>query len=485
MSTTTRRSRFAAAVAVLAVAASPWAVHAAGTDDPLRLETGHIDAFHLTLNDDSTVHLNLAESTTGTHVEHDPESVELFVKDDAYLTDLPPASLPPGAPTSLYYLPISQDQNLIWPGWDSEGVSSYYGNDASVDIVISAVDGPGQVYLWSTGAFGDVRQVLVDGYTLPDTIHQDFPTHGHASWGFTASGVYRLTAQATVTSSDATRTSTSNTAVYTFVVGSGTDLDPTGPTLTILDVPAHYHTGAVATLTAVQTPAGTSDHVHWFTRTSADGEWEAVKGALTDTHGFVVTAEHQVKAVIYDAAHRVVAETDPVDIRIDDHGSTPVVGPTLRANLPEAEGALVVSVADGSTDVRLSDLTLDAHADRYVSTGTIEGITVTDTRSQRPGWSATGRVRGLVTVDGGTIDGTCLGWTPTVLSSAADQSVTPGAAVAPGLAGGDGIKSWSALGSAAAGSAPGVAVLGADVRIEAPLTTQVGDYSGVVLVTVV
>lgn len=75
-----------------------------------------------------------------------------------------------------------------------------------------------------------------------------------------------------------------------------------------------------------------------------------------------------------------------------------------------------------------------------------------------------------------------VGWTPKVVSGA---QAAAGAAVAPGFIDGNGIKGWSVLGTAAAGSSNGTAVLGADVRIEAPTTTEIGDYTGLVLITVI
>jgi hypothetical protein len=90
-----------------------------------------------------------------------------------------------------------------------------------------------------------------------------------------------------------------------------------------------------------------------------------------------------------------------------------------------------------------------------------------------------------VTVDGAVLDGASVGWAPKVDASAGGQTVSAGAAVAPALSGGNGIKAWSVLGSAAAGSSVGTAVLGADLRIEAPTTTEVGEYSGIVLITVI
>jgi len=488
MRTTLARSG-AALAAAFAIAAVPLVAHAADpvNETPLRLETGHIDAFNLVLNDDGSVRLTLKEDVTGSHVLHTPESVELFVKDEAYRTGLPPAYLPEGAPTELYFLPITQDQNLIWPGWDSQSVGPQFGQDANVDIVVNDVDGPGDVYLWSQGVFGDPTRLLTNGWTFPGTIHQDFLAHVHANWGFTAPGTYRLTAHAVVTSEDGTRSATTNTATYTFVVGTtgGGEEPPVDTTLAITGVPQNYHTGDVATLTAVQSPEPVSDHYHWFTRPSADAEWTAVEGATTGTYGFVVTQPQQVKAAVYDEDHRVIAESEPVDVVIDDHGETPFVGPQIESTLPANEGALVVSVAPESRRARLSDLTLDSSADRYVSEGAITGITVTDTRQDAPGWNASGRVRGLVSIGGGTLDGRYLGWTPTVVSTSTGATATPGEPVAPGFATGTGLKSWTPLASAPAGASLGTTVLGADLRIEAPLATKAGTYTGVVLITVI
>ncbi len=517
------RAALAAAAVAMALAVTPFAAataQAADLSDAVRLETGHIDAFNLALNEDNSVRLTLKEDVTGSHVLRTPESVELFVKREAYLEGLPPAYLPPGAPTALWYLPLTQNQNLIWPGWDSQGVASYYGGDANVDISVSAVDGPGDVYLWSADTWGTPKKLLTEGWKLPGTIHQGFLAHVHANWGFTAPGTYKLTTRATVTSEDGSRTSTSNSGTYTFVVQpltdeptptpteptptpteptptpteptptptepTPTDPAPVDPAVTIDGVADHYHTGGVATLTAKQSPDSGSNHYHWYTRASEEAEWVIADGPEGPAYGFVVMGSAQVKAVLYDDSHEVIAESEPVNIVLDDHGSTPGVGPELSVSLPADEGALAISVAPEGRTSELSDLTLNSTADRFVSEGSITGITVTDTRPASPGWAASGRVRGLVTVDGAVLDGKYLGWTPEVVSTSDGQSVSAGDPVAPGyLPDGNGIKGWSALGSATAGASVGTAVLGADLRVEAPTSTTVGDYTGVVLITVI
>ncbi len=505
--TLTRPRATVAALAALAVAAA-WAplaassAHAADSTDPIQFTTGHIDAFNVALNDDNTVRLNLKEDVTGSHVMRAPESVELRVKKEAHRENLPATFLPPGAPSTLWLLPMTQDPDLIWPGWDSMGIASAFGMDAKVDINVSAVNGPGEVFLWASSPFGAPVQLATGSWKLPGTIQQTYLAHVHANWGFTEPGTYTLTAQATATSKDGSVTSTSNTATYTFVVEPVQDPEPeptpepTEPTpeptpepgdttLSITGVAGHYHAGGVATLTAVQSPEPVSDHFHWFARGSEDLPWVVVNGALTESYGFVVTESMQVKAVLYDHDHQVIAESEPASIVVDDHGNTPGFGPEIDVTLPADQGALTISVSDEGRSATLSDLTLNPAADRYVSEGSITGITVTDTRPGAPGWAASGRVRGLVTVDGAQLPGKYLGWTPKVVSASGGQAVTAGDVVAPGFAEGNGIAGWNALGSAPAGASNGTAVLGADLRIEAPTTTTPGHYKGLVLITVI
>ena len=74
-----------------------------------------------------------------------------------------------------------------------------------------------------------------------------------------------------------------------------------------------------------------------------------------------------------------------------------------------------------------------------------------------------------------------LGWTPHLVDGAA----RPGAAVAPELSGGPGLAVPATLGAheRAEGEAVGNAVLGADVTLEAPVTTGAGTYTGAVTVS--
>lgn len=183
-----------------------------------RFETGHVDAFNLTMiNGDPT--LTLKEDVTGSQVIRDPLDVELHVK-EAALIDLPTSDAVPEdvRGQSVYFLPLVQDPNLLWPGWDSQGLAGS-GYD-TVDINIEEIDGPGEVYLWGAAGFSGEQSLLADdGYQLPGTIDQDYLAHVHANWAFTEPGAYYFTVGAEVTNSETGETVETNTSRYLFTVG--------------------------------------------------------------------------------------------------------------------------------------------------------------------------------------------------------------------------------------------------------------------------
>lgn len=329
---TSTRLRGGALLGVIALAgglALPTGAYAAEApvvkDDPVRLDKGHIDAFTLVLNEDDSIRLVLKEDATGSHVLRKPETVTLAVNSQAISTNLPAASVPEAAPTELYHLPISQDQQLIWPGWDSQSIMSVYGSDAKVDIKISDVDGPGDVFLWSNNAFGAPVQLLTGTWKFPGTIHQDYLAHVHANWGFTEPGTYKLTAQAEVASADGNKNSTSNTAKYTFVVA------PVPTALAVSGAEDKVNTGSEVTLTAAQSPADATFSEHaWQTRASANAEWATVDGAKASTLKVNAVDGAQYRATVsggQDFAiagdpQPIVVASDPVTISTIDE--TPV-----------------------------------------------------------------------------------------------------------------------------------------------------------------
>lgn len=186
----------------------------------IRFDRGHIDAFHVTV-DDGRLILNLKEDITGSGVQRTPEDVALVVTNDAW-SDATAGVDGIGKPT--FYLPQTQDQNLIWPGWDTQGVAA--GGHESVDINFEQVAGPGDIYLFETGGLGGINPVLNDGslaLTSGSTVTQAHPAHRHVNWAFTEPGQYTMTVSATADNA------TTNSATYTWNVGDGAAATPANP----------------------------------------------------------------------------------------------------------------------------------------------------------------------------------------------------------------------------------------------------------------
>lgn len=156
------------------------------TNAKVVLDHGHVDVFHVGFTG-GKLDLKLKEDVTGSGVIHEPQDVDLQVKDSA-LVDVPRQF--PGAPRA-YVLPMTQNQDLLWPGWDTMSTGK------PVDLVVDSVQGPGKVHLFTTDISGmAVSQLTSGGTALPGTISVPSPTHVHANWVFTKPGVYTMTVHA-------------------------------------------------------------------------------------------------------------------------------------------------------------------------------------------------------------------------------------------------------------------------------------------------
>lgn len=462
----------------------------AAAEDRLVLDQGHIDAFTLTWSDNA-LDVQLQEDVTGSHVPHAPEDVLLKVKPESALElpdPVPPSLSFLGQPgDTVYYLPQTQDPNLIWPGWSTERIpAGVFTNPLRIQV--TDVTGPGEVFLWQTGSFGESKSVLGGGFQLPGTISPNANVHAHANWAFTEEGTYSFTVVAGGDLAGGGGTVNSAPRTYTFQVG---DADPQPiTTLGVTGLADHYHSGDVVTLTAVQDPVTELDHYHWFTRAAGSDEWVIVPDAATAQYSFTATAQHNglaVMARLYDHDHAVVAESEPVTVVVDDHGEPdpPVTaGQDIEVTLSDDAGALVISVDPDDRRVLMSDLELSTSGDRWVSSGDLRPVTVTDTRSSAPGWSVSAQV-GDFSSGAETLRGGSLGWTPVVTRQPDGAGVQAGPSIASGFTGGDGLSVARTLASAAPGGGFGTSELGAGLAIEAPTSLKPGTYTATITFTVI
>ncbi|WP_018580775.1 TIGR03773 family transporter-associated surface protein [Corynebacterium pilosum] len=194
-------------------------------------DTGHVDAFNVT-SQNGQLTLDLKEDVTGQHVRRDPADVVLHVKEDAW-TEQTAGII--GEPA--YFLPQSQDQNLIWPGWDTLGAQEDFG---AVDINFLEVTGPGDIHMWISGAFGGGQSPLTSGdtqLTSGSTIRQESPAHVHTNWAFTQPGSYRMVVQATGVNKSGSHAE-SNLATYTWTVGESGSTPSSDSTTQLNETPS-------------------------------------------------------------------------------------------------------------------------------------------------------------------------------------------------------------------------------------------------------
>lgn len=178
------------------------------------LDFGHMDIWNVAYADGGLV-MQIKEDATGSHVLRDPATVALKVKESA-LADVPAGY--PGGGGAAYVLPLTQDPNLIWPGWDTNGVKGSPFTDVSIHI--ATISGPGTVSLYTQGGFGAVTSLFTEGgYTFPATIREATPAHTHAQWTFSEKGIYTLTAYAEATNPQTGTSVRTATLPYVFQVG--------------------------------------------------------------------------------------------------------------------------------------------------------------------------------------------------------------------------------------------------------------------------
>ncbi len=141
-------------------------------------------------------------------------------------------------------IPLVENVNLdtIWLGLRAGGDGARHAATRTSDVLLSAIDaaGPGDVYGFLTGTFGDA-EVYFDtsngfdaaGGFKDDTAVLPVDAHTHMSWVFTTPGIYRLTFQGALQVDATSRPVPMGTATVVFAVG--VDPNDVVPGATILD----------------------------------------------------------------------------------------------------------------------------------------------------------------------------------------------------------------------------------------------------------
>lgn len=186
---------------------------AAVAPPPEEVGDGHADVGPALV--DGTWRIQIKDDATW----RDPVDVVLRVDADAHTT-IPSGDAyaflgAPGEP--VYLIPQTQRPGVVWLGWNTQHESLLRHPPAAITIMLSDVDGPGELRVFFD--YGGFRppQVLWDSTTPARPLDVRTGVHAHANWAFSAPGEYRATFTATVTAADGTASDA--TATVRFLVG--------------------------------------------------------------------------------------------------------------------------------------------------------------------------------------------------------------------------------------------------------------------------
>ena len=187
------------------------------------LDRGHADIFDLTSDASGALTLRIKEDATGSGVMREPEQTLLAVNKST-LTQIPAAvSQATGAPAAAYLLGQSGDNQatVLWPGWDTLGVTAG-GYDAARFHISYTGPENGRIYAFTSSFTEGTKAVTNDGsFDLApegDDIDQPYAAHKHVNWLFPRAGRYTLTVQASAWTPGNTGAANAQSAAHTYTI---------------------------------------------------------------------------------------------------------------------------------------------------------------------------------------------------------------------------------------------------------------------------
>src|SRR5271154_1761461 len=199
-----------------------------------------------------------------------------------------------------------------------------------------------------------------------------------------------------------------------------------------------------------------------------------VGGRTTSAATQVASAGPLSLSAVFNSASPAYLDSSGEYAKPDHLGSAIV---PLTASVLQS-GQFAVSIAPGTVSMTVSGSS---------ATGTLQDITVTDTRSPSPGWEVSGQVSAFVgagTAFGWAMPGNQLGWTP-IAVRALEGSAVLGRTVAPGRPGLGVATAAATLAVAPRGCGSGTNVLSAKLLLTIPLGEVPGPYEGTMTITYV
>ena len=160
------------------------------------ISSGHVDIG--VLYESGTWDLHVHKDVPGAEEEFGPSEAVFVIGAKAQQAGGVPNSAsataffgPAGSP--LWVLPKSQDPELPFLGIGAEEMSADDWNGA-LTLSMTDVRGPGNVFVWDVGAFGDLQPKMSsrDGFSAGDALTVEAGGHAHYFWAFSAPGDYEV-----------------------------------------------------------------------------------------------------------------------------------------------------------------------------------------------------------------------------------------------------------------------------------------------------
>ena len=187
------------------------------------LDRGHADIFDLTSDASGALTLRIKEDATGSGVMREPEQTLLAVNKSTFSQIPTSVSQATGAPAAAYLLGQSGDNQatVLWPGWDTLGVTAG-GYDAARFHISYTGPENGRIYAFTSSFTEGTKAVTNDGsFDLApegDDVDQPYAAHKHVNWLFTRAGRYTLTVQASAWTPGATGAASAQSAARTYTI---------------------------------------------------------------------------------------------------------------------------------------------------------------------------------------------------------------------------------------------------------------------------
>jgi len=174
---------------------------------------------------------------------HGNADAALVVPEDLY----PEWSFVGPAGTTVWILPESQIQTVVWPGWDSAAVAPGVFDGDALTLRLTSIEGPGRF----VGYYADaIPTILLDPENGVDATTMYAGSHSHMNWFFSEPGFYRLDFELQGTTQGGAYTSTT-WARLRFFLGELEDLPESEPTvISLAGVEPQYDAGETLELTA-------------------------------------------------------------------------------------------------------------------------------------------------------------------------------------------------------------------------------------------